>query len=112
MKDLGEAKFCMGLRITRDREKGLIFLDQRRHIEDLLHKYNMADCNSTSVPADPNQTLSKSMCPDIDKEEMSRVPFQEAVGGLLYVSQGSRPDTQSIRLVDSTTIPANLIGKQ
>lgn len=35
MKDLGEAKYCLGLRITRDRKNGIICLDQQRHILDL-----------------------------------------------------------------------------
>lgn len=94
MKDLGEATFCLGLRITRDRANGIIYLDQRRHIEDLLQKFNMENCKPAIVPADPNQHLSKAMSPktSIDKESMSHVPYQEAVGGLLYISQGSRPD--------------------
>lgn len=94
MKDLGEAKFCLGLRITRDRANGIIYLDQRRHIEDLLRKFNMTECKPVLLPADPNQRLSKAMSPttSAEKELMSQVPYQEAVGGLLYIAQGSRPD--------------------
>lgn len=93
MTDLGEAGFCVGLKITRDREKGLIFLDQRRHIMDLLVKFEMADCNP-EIPMDPNQKLSKDMSPksSTEREEMSDVPYQELVGGLLYILQGTRPD--------------------
>lgn len=94
MKDLGEAKFCLGLRINRDRENGIIYLDQRRHIVDLLHKFNMTECNPKFVPADVHQKLSIEMCPKTsrEKEMMANVPYQEAVGSLLYISQGSRPD--------------------
>lgn len=94
MKDLGEAKFCLGLRISRDRANGIIYLDQRRHIVDLLHRFNMIECNSTFLPADCNQKLTIEMCPktSIEMEMMSSVPYQEAVGSLLYISQGSRPD--------------------
>lgn len=94
MKYLGEAKFCLGLRITRDRKNGTIYLDQHRHIMDLLEKFNMTECNATLLPADPNQKLSTDMCPktSTEVENMSRIPYQEAVGSLLYISQGSRPD--------------------
>lgn len=63
MKDLGEAKSCVGLRITRVREKGEIFIDQEKHILELLKKFNMVDCNPALTPSDPNQRLSKEMCP-------------------------------------------------
>lgn len=94
MTYLGEAKYCVGLRINRDRKKGFIFLDQKRHIADLLAKFNMVDCNPVSTPMDLNQKLSKSMSPQssTEREEMSKVPYRELVGGLLYISQGTRPD--------------------
>lgn len=94
MKYLGEAKFCLGLRITRDRKNGILYLDQRRHIVDLLEKFNMTECNQTLLPVDANQKLSTEMCPksSTEMEIMSKVPYQEAVGSLLYISQGSRPD--------------------
>lgn len=94
MTDLGESNFCVGLRLTRDRAKGTIFLDQKRHIADLLLKFNMVDCNPVDTPMDPNQKLSKSMSPQSpsEREEMSRIPYQELIGGLLYIAQGTRPD--------------------
>lgn len=94
MTYLGEAKYCVGLRINRDRKKGFILLDQKRHIADLLAKFNMVECNPVSTPMDLNQKLSKSMSPQSssEREEMSKVPYRELVGGLLYISQGTRPD--------------------
>lgn len=94
MTDLGEAAFCVGLRITRDRQNGIISLDQQRHIMDLLIKFQMVNCNTVSTPMDPNQKLSKEMSPKTlaEREEMAEVPYQVLVGGLLYISQGSRPD--------------------
>lgn len=54
----------------------------------------MNDCKSVSTPADPNQKLTKDMCPKSEKEmeEMASIPYHEAVGGLLYIAQGTRPD--------------------
>lgn len=42
MKTLGEAKFCLGLRISRDRLNGKLSLDQQPYIEDILKRLNMA----------------------------------------------------------------------
>lgn len=94
MKDLGEAQFCIGIRISRDRQNGIIYLDQKRHILDLLAKFNMKDCNPVATPADPNQKLSKSMSPktSMERDEMKNIPYQEAVGGILYIAQCTRPD--------------------
>lgn len=54
----------------------------------------MTSCNPVSTPADPNQKLVKEMAPKTagELEEMMTVPYQEAVGGLLYIAQGTRPD--------------------
>ncbi|KAM0957738.1 hypothetical protein ACFX2I_025762 [Malus domestica] len=38
MKDLGEAKKILGMEITRDREKGLVSLNQRQYLEELVLK--------------------------------------------------------------------------
>lgn len=54
----------------------------------------MNDCKPVSTPADPNQKLTTEMTPKTSDEinEMSKIPYQEAVGGLLYIAQGTRPD--------------------
>lgn len=41
---------------------------------------------------DTNQKLSISNVSDEEKREMEGVPYQEAVGSLLYLVQGTRPD--------------------
>jgi len=92
MTDLGTAEYCVGFRVTR--EGGKVSLDQEKHIRELLNKFDMNDCNPVSTPADPNQKLTKDMAPKTadEQNEMSVVPYQEAVGGLLYIAQGTRPD--------------------
>ncbi|KAM0974936.1 hypothetical protein ACFX2C_018040 [Malus domestica] len=43
MKDLGEAKKILGMEITRDREKGLVSLNQRQYLEKLIRKFGVHD---------------------------------------------------------------------
>lgn len=96
MKDNGEARYILGMHITRDREKGTISIDQHQYIKDVLMKFNMSDCNSVSTPVDVNQKLTNEMSPSDEdaKQEMKKIPYQEAVGSLLFAAQVTRPDIQ------------------
>ncbi|KRX39514.1 Retrovirus-related Pol polyprotein from transposon TNT 1-94 [Trichinella murrelli] len=94
MKDLGKAHWCLGIRIVQDVENGTLSIDQEQYIEELLHQFRMSDCKGVKTPLDPNQVLSKAMMPRSDKEikQMHAVPYREAVGCLIYLSQSCRPD--------------------
>lgn len=93
MKDLGEAENCIGLYI-RDKENCHIYLDQQKYVNEILSKFGMADCKPVSTPIDPNQKLSSDMSPKTSHEikKVVNVPYQEAVGSLIYLSQCTRPD--------------------
>jgi hypothetical protein len=95
MKDLGEAHYCVGIHIQRDRDTGTISLDQEKYIEQVLSRFNMTECNGVSTPLDPNQDLFREeFLPNSrqQEEEMRDIPFQEAVGSLMYAAQATRPD--------------------
>ena len=94
MKDLGEAHYCLGIRITRDRAKGIIRIDQEKYIESILEHFGMTDCKAVSTPMDPSVTLTKDMSPSTREEEnsMRDVPYQNAVGSLMYAMLGTRLD--------------------
>ena len=92
MKDIGKAKNCLGINLTY--EDGAILIDQTKFIEEMLDKINMKDCKPIATPSDTQQKLSTDMCPKTEEQrsELSNIPYREAVGSLLYLSQGSRPD--------------------
>lgn len=85
MKDLGLAKYCVGLRITRDKKNNAIYVE-----EELLEKFEMTNCNPMETPSDPNQRLAKEE-PN-DDFDPTNIPYQQAVGCILYLTQGTRPD--------------------
>lgn len=88
MKDIGVARNCVGLNITFTKEG--IAIDQSTYTKAVLHRFGMDDCKPQSTPSDTNQKLTTEMATeDIGLDE---VPYQEAVGSLLYLVQGSRPD--------------------
>lgn len=85
MKDLGEAKHCLGIRITRTKKS--IALDQQQYIEEILKKFKMSDCNPISTPMDPNQKLSKN-----ENGTKTDKPYRELIGSVMFLVQCTRPD--------------------
>ena len=94
MKDLGQASHCLGIRITRNREDGKLWLDQQAYVEDIVKRFGMADCYPVAMPAEPSLRLDKTMSPGTkeEAEEMQKVPYKEAVGCLSFAAQVTRPD--------------------
>ena len=94
MKDLGDAKHILGMRITRDRSKRCIYLSQAEYISKVLMRFNMENAKPLSTPLPTYVNLSTRDCPtsDEDKKFMSKVPYQSAVGSLMYAMIATRPD--------------------
>ena len=89
MKDLGQVRDILGMRIDRDGQTGSIRLSRKRYIEDLLEKFNMKDCKNVATPMEVNERFvseSKS------KEDMERKPYRELIGSLIYLANATRPD--------------------
>jgi len=57
-------------------------------------KFLPEDQSSIDTPCDTSIALSKSMCPSTqeEKDEMANIPYRQAVGTLLWLSLGTRPD--------------------
>lgn len=94
MKDLGEARYLLGMNITRDRKSGKIWLNQTTYIQRILQKFGMSECKPVSTPFDPSNKLSDKMEPRSSEKshEMNKIPYREAIGSHLYAGQGTRPD--------------------
>lgn len=105
MIDLGETICCIGLCITINTKKGerKFCVNRRKFILD-ISRFGMADCKSSN--AHPNLELTKNMSPknSVEMDEIKDVPYREAVGALLYLSQETRPDI--IYAVHVSTIDA------
>ena len=94
MKDLGEIKYCLGIQVDRDRESRVIRLSQQKFVEEILRRFNMDQCNSVTTPIDIGHRLNSGQAPQSKEEEVSMVsiPYRQAVGSLMYVMVGTRPD--------------------
>lgn len=91
MKDMGSAKGCIGIRINQTTKS--IELDQSIYIVEILKRFGMDTCKPACTPSDTNTKLSLDMPTDnTTAEDLKKIPYQEAVGSLLYPAQGTRPD--------------------
>ena len=96
VKDLGPMKYFLGLEIDRNDQDKSITIKQHRFIERILLKFGFANANPTTTPTNPSIKLSAVMSDDIDDaitdHVVTNVPYREAVGSLMYLMIGSRPD--------------------
>lgn len=86
MKDMGPARGCVGMRITQTNTE--IGLDQKTYVKNVLKRFGMEECNPIGTPSEMGEKLRT----DCTKSEGINVPYQEAIGSLLYLAQGTRPD--------------------
>ena len=84
----------LGIRIFRDKDSKLIYLDQENYLEKLLKRFKMEDCRPVSTPISKGTILNKSMCQTnkTELEEMIVVPYAQAVSSLMYAMTSTRLD--------------------
>ena len=94
MKDLGYAKKILGMKITRDKVAKRLWLTQDRYAEKVFALFNMSNCSSVSTPLAPHFKLSAAQSPItiVEKGLMAKVPYQSAIGSLMYLMVSTRPD--------------------
>jgi hypothetical protein len=59
IKELGPAKWILGIEIKRDRTHKLISLSQEKYIDSMLERFNMTDAHDKDTPGDPSIKLGK-----------------------------------------------------
>ena len=80
-----KAECFLGLQIVRQ-EDGSLFIHQTAYIKKLLKKLNMMEANSVAIPIETARYGNSEASAPVN------VPYREAIGGLLYLKTGTRPD--------------------
>ena len=102
MKDLGPASQILGIKISRDRKNGKLWLSQESYIKKVLDKFNMNKVKPMSSLLGSHLKLSskQSLSSEKEKEEMRKVPYALAMGSLMYVMVCTRPNiAHDVRVV-------------
>jgi len=86
IKDLGEAKVILCLDIRRDKALDTLKLSKGKYAAQVLEKFRMAECNPIGTPLKVGLQLFKA------DESDDALPYCEAVGSLMYLMVGTRPD--------------------
>jgi hypothetical protein len=91
MSDFGEIQSYLGMRISRDRSRKRIEVDQSGYIKSILDRFGMADANPhpTPLPTGADALLVKNTA---QATQADIKHYQSLIGSLLYVQIGTRPD--------------------
>jgi hypothetical protein len=88
-RDLGEAQYYLGIKISRDRGSQTLKLSQELMTKELVSRYGLDECKSRSTPLVPSVKLCREDGEALDKEAY---PYSQLVGSLMYLSVCTRPD--------------------
>lgn len=90
-KDLGPLTWYLGIKVEYDPHKGHAKLSQSSYIHAIIERFNLKDAKPVATPI--AQTVETSSLQTIDSSEISKdTPYAQAVGCLLYIALGTRPD--------------------
>ena len=85
MKDLGESRIILGMDIVRDRPKRTLSLSQGRYARKVVDRFGLGSARGQRTPMDPALDLTQDSPPTYE-------PYREAIGCLMYLMVGTRPD--------------------
>jgi hypothetical protein len=88
-EDMGEANLFLGMKITRNRSTGELWLGQPHYTLEIIKRAGLNECRPRKTPMDANLSLSKDSG---EKDPKVVEPYQELIGSLLFLSGCTRPD--------------------
>ncbi len=86
MKDLGPARVMLGIESTRDRANRQLFISQSEYTPTVLARFGMEKSRDVNTPMEKPGSTSESSPAAED------VPYRQAIGSLMYLIIGSRPN--------------------
>lgn len=85
----GEVDNFQGLQIEKLAD-GSIFINQGNYARKIVLKFRLDDAKNVAVPAD--KSILDLLIKNDKKSESTNAPYAEAIGSLMYLAIGSRPD--------------------
>jgi reverse transcriptase-like protein len=90
LEDIGPASLFLGVQITRNRKKGLLWLSQSHYIEEALRAFGLESCRPISIPLQPGVIGTKATRIVVSKADYKL--YQSLVGTVIYLILQTRPD--------------------
>ena len=86
------------MEIFRDWSNGKLWLSQEKYIGKILLRFGMNNVKPVSVPLASHFKLSSSLYPNTNEENeyMSRIPYANPVGTLMYAMVYTRSDISHV----------------
>nr|GEV81329.1 retrotransposon protein, putative, Ty1-copia subclass [Tanacetum cinerariifolium] len=93
MKELREAKRIHGMEIVKDRSRKILRVSQSEYVSKILNNFRTDNEKSVKMLLGGHFKLSLKDCRvrDCDVERMSKVPYANAIGSLMYLMVCTRP---------------------
>ena len=94
MKELGQARHILGMRIERNRKSKTLWLSQSDYIHKVLKRFNIENAKSVSTPLPTTIRLSDKDSPSTEEERKlnGKIPYSSVVGSIMYAMVVTRPD--------------------
>ncbi len=93
IKYLGEPSWLLGMKITRDRKRGWIKLDQELYITKALERFGFTECRTADTPEEVRSSKNGGQSESISSDELcDRNEYMEKVGTVIYAAISTRPD--------------------
>ena len=89
IRDLGDAGAILGIRITRDRKKRTLSINQSLYIDKLIERFGLGDAKPINLPASDRNALTRG---HPKEPETNQHLYQEGIGGMTWVAKGTRID--------------------
>jgi hypothetical protein len=89
MKDLGEAKYVLGINITRNRAEKTLVIDQEHYVRGLLREQGLDNGRTVITPAEGYSNLATN---DQGDPATDIKTYQQLLKKLNWLVRASRPD--------------------
>ncbi|GJR70182.1 retrotransposon protein, putative, ty1-copia subclass [Tanacetum coccineum] len=113
MKELGEENKILGMEIVRDGSRKILRVSQSGYVSKILNNFRIDNGKSVQMPLGWHFKLLLKNCPvrDCDVERMSKVPYANAVGSLMYLMVCARPDI-AYAVLEAKTVEVLKVGTE
>ncbi|KAF1318037.1 Integrase catalytic core protein, partial [Globisporangium splendens] len=94
IKDLGQARFILGIEVHHDISAKTLSISQKSYIDSVIERFGQTNAAPSLTPIDPSAHLSKGdeAQSEADMAEMKTKPYRSLIGSLMYLACGTRPD--------------------